>query len=129
MTVDVWVGVFSSHNRMEKYLEEIYGDDDSTPLSEFAGDMHESFYDHDFFESSFYEAPTEDLVTLLGEHSLATSAMEPIASAFAIEQVPFNAILLMWNEDNDSSQIEAPVSVQKEGVELRYLGRFDGALS
>ncbi|RYX82611.1 hypothetical protein EON83_18745 [bacterium] len=53
LTVDVWVGLFSSRERLEKYLEEIYDDDDSTPLSEFAGDMDEFFYDHDFFESSF----------------------------------------------------------------------------
>ncbi|BCM91348.1 hypothetical protein IAD21_03220 [Abditibacteriota bacterium] len=127
MTVDVWVGLFSSHERMEQYLEEIYDDDDSTPLSEFAGDMNEFFYDHDFFESSFHETITEDLSARLQGHSLPPLAVETVASTFAINPEPFNAILLMWNEEQDYSQIEAPVSVQKEGVRLRYLGRFENA--
>jgi hypothetical protein len=42
--VDVWAGLFESEERFNRYLEEIYDDDDDLiPLSEFAGDMGEFF--------------------------------------------------------------------------------------
>ena len=127
MTVDIWLGTFPSQKRLDEYLEESY-DDDASALSEFARDMNESFYDHDFFESSFHEAPTEDLGKILMLHLLAPSGIEVVVADFKRAPKPFNTVLLMWNEDN-YLQVNNPTSVQKEGVQLRYLGRFDCAFA
>jgi hypothetical protein len=43
--VDIWVGSFPSRAAFEGYLRETYGDDDDTPISKFAADMGQTFYD------------------------------------------------------------------------------------
>lgn len=124
-TVDIWAGFFESQQRYESYLEEIYDDDDSTPLSEFADDMGEFFYDHDFFETSFHQVSTDDLKAILQDHSYADSYVTFAQAAFETRKRAVNAVLLMWNEEGEFDQIKQPKSVSKAGIELIYLGRFD----
>ncbi|RYX82613.1 hypothetical protein EON83_18755 [bacterium] len=77
--------------------------------------------------SAPYNIATHELKTRLDEHSLGASGIEQVVAAFEEAPVPFNAIFLMWNEE-DFPQIETPTSVSKEGVQLRYMGRFDGSI-
>ena len=55
--VDVWVGLFPSEGSFKDYLRESYEEeeDEDAPLSKFAEDMGESFYDHDFLEAAYHE--------------------------------------------------------------------------
>ena len=71
--VDIWVGSFPSRAAFEGYLHETYGDHDHAPLSKFAADMGQTFYDHDFLEAAYHEEPSSDLGALLEGHSFARS--------------------------------------------------------
>lgn len=126
-SVDIWAGLFESQERFDSYLKEIYDDDDSTPLSEFAGDMGVFFYDHDFFEFSFYPVPTDDLRSLLQDHAYAEFYADEAQIVFETRKCPVNAVFLMWNEEGEFDQIEQPKSVSKAGVQLIYVGRFDSS--
>jgi hypothetical protein len=55
--VDVFVGTFDSQEVLEQYLEETYDqDEEDAPISAFAKDQGEAFYDHDFVESRFEDS-------------------------------------------------------------------------
>jgi hypothetical protein len=81
--VDIWVGLFPSKERLERYFSETYsGDDDGTPISEFARDMGQWFYDHDFLEKGFHPEPTSDFRSLIECYSFSTSYFEAASPEF-----------------------------------------------
>ena len=56
-TSHFWVGHFPDGRRVGKYFAETYDeDDDDMPISQFARDQGERFYDHDFMEYGFSKA-------------------------------------------------------------------------
>ncbi len=117
--IDVWVGRFSSSELANAYFDETY-DDDDRPISEFAADMGESFYDHDFMERAFHDQASDDFAKALAAHSFSSSYLSAATEAFELHPLkPFNLVLTVCNEE-----IERPVSVSKSGVMLQYLGRF-----
>ena len=79
--VSAWVGVFPSSEDLDSYLDETYSDDDSEPISSFAADQGEAFYDHDFLEFSFSD-PSSDPVALLKGHSFSRSYGAAFAASF-----------------------------------------------
>jgi Immunity protein 22 len=52
--VDIWVGNFADEEAFQAYMEEQYDEEDEdAPISAFARDLNQSFYDHDLVESKF----------------------------------------------------------------------------
>ena len=120
--VDIWVGHFPSETAFDEYFSEDYEkEDDDAPISQFGADMDASFYDHDFFESAYYEKPSEDLKALLKDHSFSSSYTPQAVAAYQkLNPGAINTVILMWGKE-----IEDPQSVQGDGYALHYLGRFD----
>jgi hypothetical protein len=120
--VDVWLCRFASAEAADAYFEETYEeDDDGRPISPFAADMGERFYDHDFVErGDFHDPPINDVAGAVARHSFSSSYLAAVVEAFRAKPVaPFNMVLLVWNRE-----IERPVSVAQPGRTLHYLGRF-----
>lgn len=118
--VDVWLCRFASTEAADAYFAESYDDDDS-PISPFAADMGERFYDHDFMErGAFCNPPTDDVAAVVAPHSFSSSYLAEVVAAFRAKPfAPFNAVLLVWNRE-----IEHPTSVDGPDRTLHYLGRF-----
>src|SRR5205809_1129756 len=99
-TVDIWLGLFPSQDRLDKYFDEQYSDDDDeTPISEFARDQGVWFYDHDLVERSFHENGENELGLLIGRHSFSASFIESVLASFQTSR-PFryNAAVLVWGK-------------------------------
>jgi hypothetical protein len=120
-TVDVWIGVYLSAERLEAYLQEhIDPDDDDAPISEFAQAMDETFYDHDFVEHNFYGS-TVPIARLLENHSYARSYVDSVLKAASEAGISSgNATVLVWN-----CEITNPDSDVTNEYALHYIGRFD----
>jgi hypothetical protein len=123
--VDVWVGQFPSEEAADDYFEETYADPEDgeeQPISQFAADMGESFYDHDFVEREFHPQGISDLSKALAGHSFSSSYSENVIEAASRADVPepIDTVLLVWG-----GEIEAPVSVRTPAMSLVYIGRFD----
>ena len=118
--VDVWLCCFASEAAVEAYFDESYEDDDH-PISKFAADMGESYYDHDYMElGDFRDPPISDIKVALSHHSYSSSYLAEVVAAFSANPFnPFNSMLLMWNHE-----IERPVSIARPEYTLHYLGRF-----
>jgi hypothetical protein len=111
-TVDIWAGVIPRRATLEAFLAEEYDpDSDDEPISKFAAEQRQTFYDHDFVESSFVEreAPLEQM---LRDHSYSKS-YAAAADAVTGNEL-FNCVILVWG-----NQIHAP----RSGL-LKYVGRF-----
>ncbi|WP_165228678.1 immunity 22 family protein [Aquisphaera insulae] len=120
--VDVWLCRFSSDEEADAYFEETYDEDDEDrPISQFAADMGERFYDHDFVErGEFLDPPGDDIAAALGRHSFSSSYLADVVQQSRSASIaPFNLVLLVWN-----AEISNPKSVTLPGRELQYLGRF-----
>lgn len=92
------------------------------PISRFAVDMAELFYDHDFVEREFHPQGISDLSDALAGHSFSSSYVANVFEAASRADLPepLNTVLLVWGRE-----IEAPVSVRTPIMSLVYLGRFD----
>lgn len=118
--VDVWLGCFSSADALSDYMEEAYveGADDA-PVSRFAADQREIFYDHDFVESGYFHQ-TCDLDGALFGYSFMETYIDELREAWSAKKVgPVNTVILVFG-----SQIAAPTSVSGEGYRLTHLGPF-----
>jgi hypothetical protein len=117
--VDVWVGNFESESAFSAYLAETYADDDATPLSPFASDQGQRFYDHDFVERCDFDR-TADLRAAMALCSFATSYIDEVVAAYRQANLPsVNAALLAFG-----GVIRAPKSVSSAAYQLWHLGRF-----
>lgn len=111
--VDVWVGLFISPETFDDYLSENYSGEDD-PISRFAADQGQSFYDHDFLQAAF-TAPTHDPTALLEDF---------VAVPGGLGVGPINALILAYG-----MQIHEPRSASGEGYQLYYLGQFPATFS
>jgi hypothetical protein len=118
--VTVWVGLFPSEERLDAYFHETYRDDDvEEPISDFARDQHQWFYDHDFVERSFHE-PTTDVRELLRHHSFSSSfGAAAEQRARELSQSARNVVVLVWNRE-----VCSPRSVRGCDYDLELLGTF-----
>ena len=120
--VDVWLCRFPSEASADAYFAETYGDhDDDHPISLFASDMGEWFYDHDFMEQGdFHDPPVYDVAKAVASHSFSSSYLADVVEAFRSNPfAPFNMVFMMYDRE-----IERPVSVYRPDRTLHYLGRF-----
>jgi hypothetical protein len=118
--VDVWLGQFASEKAANNYFEETYSK--RRPISRFAADMAERFYDHDFVEREYHPEGISDLSQALAGHSFSASYLANVIEAASRVDLPapLNTVLLVWGRE-----IEAPVSVRTPRMSLVYIGRFD----
>lgn len=118
--VDIWIGRFRSEHSFDAYLAEIYSDDDDVPLSRFAADQNQTFYDHDFIEAGFGNL-TDDFSKLIDGHSFANSYIDAASDAFMASGIrSANVVILAFGQE-----IHNPRSVERSSYSLMYLGRFD----
>jgi hypothetical protein len=116
-TVSVWLGVFASEKHAEAYFEETY--DDELPISQFAREQGQRFYDHDFVERSFHER-TNAVGSLLRGHSFSSSFGTSVTERARERAVPpANTVVLVWNHE-----VQHPRSVRGSDYSLEFLGTF-----
>ncbi|HAY13692.1 MAG TPA: immunity 22 family protein [Fimbriimonadaceae bacterium] len=116
---DIWVGTFPSQAALDAYFEESYSDtDDDPPISKFAQDQGERFYDHDFMEVKYLPGAAsmvELLEGLSGSHHYAAAI-----TARQAWQPEFNTVVMLMR-----GEITDPRSVQGEGYTLTYVGQYE----
>lgn len=99
-----WLGQFPNEKRVAEYVAEVYDDDDEdrehTPLSQFARDQGEKWYDHDCMEHGFEKNATRR------------------AAKAGLTKVN---MLLFISKD----QIDKPRSVEGDGYNLHYMGTIE----
>jgi len=98
--VDIWLCRFPSVTAADAYFAKTYGDDDR-PISQFAADMGERFYDHDFMEQGrFHDPPVNDLAKAVARHSFSSSYSAEVVEGFRLNPfAPFNIVLMMCNRE------------------------------
>lgn len=111
--VDVWVGMFISPDSFDAYLAENYVGEDQ-PISLFASDQGQSFYDHDFLRAASTD-PTLDPAGLLEDY---------VAIPGGLGVGPVNAFILVYG-----MQIHVPCSARGAGYELHYLGQYSPSVA
>ena len=127
-TAHFWLGRFPNVERVAAYFHEVYDDclDDAdidgedwrrTPLSEFARDQGEKWYDHDFMEHGFNPSAAS-IKELVAGHSYYDQYEDELtrrASELGLEGVN---MFVFISED----QIARPRSVEGADYWLRYVG-------
>ena len=121
--VHVWVGIFDA-TAPEDYFKEVYGEDHDPPLSTFAADQGETWYDHDWVEMSWLDeedAPT--VADLVHGHSYSEVYRQAVVDRAAEMGIESANVFVMA----DQSEFDSPRSVEKAGIRLQYLGTFEAA--
>lgn len=121
--IHIWLGVYESEERFQRYMKEHYSDGDDKPLNEFAADQNEIFYDHDWIESIYKSGRSAK--SLLGSLSYSESFKRK-ASVVAsdLDLTDSNAVIMI-----DSSEIANPTNAKGNGYKLTYLGKYSTASS
>lgn len=115
-TSHFWLGRFTE-KALAGYLDEHYDMGDDVPISRFARDQGERFYDHDFLEHGYYPK-AESVREMTDGHSYHEQwADELVRRADADGLVGMNFLIFI-----SKGEIEKPVSVTGDGYELHYLG-------
>lgn len=116
--VNIWVGWFENQSRFHQYFAETYTDDDD-PISEFAVDQRQWFYDHDFMERYFFSNSTSLRDALRGASYSASyiDVLESSCSKLALSKI--NTAVLAFGD-----AIRVPCSASGPSYKLTYLGKF-----
>ncbi|MFW2383273.1 MAG: immunity 22 family protein, partial [Acidimicrobiales bacterium] len=117
----VWVGSFASAARFSSYVDERLNRGEGTPLSEFAQDQGETWYDHDWIEVCFGDSGPVGPAALIRRLSFSDRyASSAIAEAERQRIGPVNGAITI-----NASAITNPTSVSGVGYDLHFLGSFD----
>jgi hypothetical protein len=120
-TSHFWLGHFPNEKRVVEYFTEVYDDEDEdyerTPLSQFARDQHQKWYDHDFMEHGFKKAAksVQDLVTGYSYFEQWSDELARRAVEAGLTKV--NTLVFISKD-----QIDKARSVEGDGYSLHYLG-------
>lgn len=118
-SVDVWLGTFHSEAALSEYLQESYSDDHSErPISRFASDQGQWFYDHDIIESTF-SGETSNIAIALSGCSFAESFLAEVVERFWHAPFVFDSAILAYG-----GAIDSPRSADSPHYRLQYLGCF-----
>lgn len=122
-TSHFWLGRFGTE-AAANYLEEVWDEDDEdrvhTPLSAFARDQGERWYDHDFLEHGFYPK-AKSVREMTGGHSYHEQwADELVRRADAAGLTGMNVLIFL-----SEAEVGKPRSVSGDGYELHYLGTIE----
>ena len=117
----IWIGLFDSQKRLDKYMEEDYGDDEEDPISEFGRDQKVSFYDHDlvFAEFSKKKRPPAEL---MDGWEFPQKAVDKVVAAIEKLGVPTANVSFIA----DKGEFKKGRSAKGKGYELWYVGQFKG---
>ncbi|MBX9628640.1 MAG: immunity 22 family protein [Gemmataceae bacterium] len=119
-TSHFWVGRFTEEAAVG-YFEEVRDPDDEdrehTPLSAFARDQGETWYDHDFLEHGCYPK-AESVRELTNGHSYHEQWADELARRADAAGLTGMNFLIFISE----GEVEEPRSVTGDGYELYYLG-------
>ncbi len=116
-----WLGCFPCEQRVVGYFAEVYDEDrEHTPLSQFAHDQSETWYDHDFMEHGFnlHSRSIEELVN--GHSYFKEWTAELVRRAAEIGLNDMNMIVFISQD-----QIDNPCSVEGDDYALHYLGTIE----
>lgn len=116
-TSHFWVGHLPG-SLASIYFAEVYDEDrERTPLSAFARDQGEKWYDHDFLEFGFSAAAgsVEELVA-------GYSYSDQWAAELARRAAGAGLSGINWFAFISEGEVERPRSVQGDGYWVRYLG-------
>ncbi|MEZ6143727.1 MAG: immunity 22 family protein [Zavarzinella sp.] len=119
-TSHFWVGHFPAA-LASTYFAEVYEvDRDETPLSAFARDQGERFYDHDFLEYGFSDTAgsAEELVA-------GYSYSDQWGAEFARRVAAAGLSEVNWFAFISEDEIDRPRSVQGDGYWYHYLGTIN----
>ena len=110
-----WVGHLPESIR-DRYFEEILDEGDDAPLSMFAQDQGQKYYDHDFLEYGWRAAGT--VQELVAGYSYSDQWADELARRVADAGLKgFDFFLFISQEE-----VKQPRSVQGDGYWLHYLG-------
>lgn len=119
-TSHFWVGFFPK-SIAEKYFTEIFDSNDAgrehTPISAFARDQGEAYYDHDFLEYGFKVRP-EPVEKLVEGYSYS----EQWGAELARRAAEAGLTGINWFAFISKGEISKPRSVEGKGYWLHYLG-------
>ncbi|HBN74705.1 MAG TPA: hypothetical protein DD473_02560 [Planctomycetaceae bacterium] len=116
-TAHIWLGQFHSEEKLVAYLEEQY-DNDEVPISQFAADQNESYYDHDWVEYNF--CVSHELFELIDGASYSNDYLDEVievAAKIGIESA--NTFIMA-----DFEEFDKPKSVNTHSYKLWYIGTF-----
>jgi len=118
-TCHFWLGRISDKERAAAYFEENYDREDDEPLSGFARDQSETWYDHDFMESGF-DADANSIADLVEGYSYYEQYTDFLSKRAAEMGLTNINMFLFINKE----QIRQPRSVEGNGCSLHYVGEF-----
>lgn len=118
ITSHFWVGHFPDGRRAGKYFAETYDEDgDDTPVSPFARDQGETWYDHDFLEYGFSKS-ANSIEKLVSGYSYSEQWAAEVARRVADAGLTgVNMFVFI-----DKGEVAKPRSVKGDGYWLHYLG-------
>jgi len=122
-TCHFWVGTIPE-DFPASYFAEDYSDErgDNDPLSPFARDQGETWYDHDFLEYGWSLAPTiAELVAGYSYSEQWAAELSRRAEAAGLRGINFFVFI-------DEAQIAAPRSVETRDGTLHYMGTIEYSL-
>jgi hypothetical protein len=120
-TAHFWLGYFPNPERVAAYFNEVYDETDAdrehTPLSEFARDQGEKWYDHDFLEYGLnpFTASITELVAGYSYHDQYAGELTQRAIQLGLSAVN---MFVFINE----AEIDHPRSIESDDYWLRYVG-------
>jgi len=118
-TSHFWAGKFATLESFTDLFVETYGDDDDTPISQFAATQNETFYDHDFIEYGYSSEP-ETLPEFVENYSYSDQWLNEFAAMVESNGLAdINAFVFI-----SDSEISDPQSFENENGYLRYLGKL-----
>ncbi len=117
----IWVAQFKSEKALEKYMDEMYDEDDEeAPISPFAADQGETFYDHDLVYAEFLKKATPRvLIECWGFPKKATEAVVKAVEKLGVDGLNTSIVA-------DKAEFSDPKSAKGKGYQLWYVGQFKG---
>lgn len=112
----LWLASFRDQTGVDKYFEEIVPYPEDAPISRFAADQGNRFYDHDWVLAEFHG--TGDLVAILETIRAPVSTREAVLAAAAKVDFECNTLVVA-----DEGEFGDPVSVVGP-PRLEYLGCY-----
>lgn len=117
----IWVARFDSKKILDKYMDEGFREeDDQTPISQFAADQGQWFYDHDrVFAEYMRKATPQALIECWNFPKKATKIVLDAVAALGLDCLNVSFIA-------DNAEFSAPKSAKGQGYQLWNLGQFKG---
>ncbi len=120
----IWVARFASEDALEEYMEETYHEEiEDGPISQFATDQKQNWYDHDLVYAEFCgEVGDVEPRKLIDCWGFPPESVKQVLAAIEKLGVSEANVCFVANKGEFSKGI----SCKGETYELWYVGQFDG---